>query len=609
MKWCFSILFLFIGVLVWAQDIQFQAQAPQRVGVGQRFRVIYSVNAEGTNFKPGTFEGFRVLSGPNPSQSSSVQIVNGKVSQNIQISYSFILEAQKEGQFSIPPATITVDGKAYTCDSKNIDVIKGQANSQAQRSNPNAPATGNRNASGSVSIKADDIYLRQVVSKRNVLRGEPIVATLKLYTKVNLADVGNFKAPTFNGFWSETLKDIKNIEFQREEVNGQVYNTAILQQQVLIPERTGELLIDPAEMTALIQVRVRNQRSRSMFDQFFGTFQNIEKSLKSPTVKVTVNELPGNTPPGYSGAVGDIKLAATLEPTATKTNEPVTLRLDYSGTGNLKFIDQPKINFPPDFEVYDPKISNSFSASSKGFSGRKTFEYLVIPRHAGDFEIPQMTFSVFDINAKAYKTMTAGPFQVHVEKGEGSDEMVSMDLRNLKEDVQTLGTDIRYLKTNHFNLRNQHTPFFGSLPYYFSYLGSLGIFLLAMFFARQQRQRNADVVYVKHKKAGKVAQSRLRQAKTQLDQQKTDTFYKEILSAQWGYISDKLNIPQGELNKEKVRAGLAQHQVKESLINDYITLMDDCEFAQFAPGQNSEALSGVYQKAKTLIEQMEGAFK
>lgn len=591
---------IFLANNLSAQKITFTAQAPRVVSVGEQFRFVYTVNAKGTNLNSGSFEGFSVLSGPNMGQSSKMQIVNGKMSQSFEVTYTFILQAQKEGKYTVTSGSITVDGKEYNSNQVVIEVVKGQASSG------NNNGRGGSAAAGSVS--SDDLFLRMNVSKREVLRGEPIVATLKLYTRVNLSDLGGFKAPDFNGFWSESLEQASNLNFQQENIDGQIYKTAVIQRHVLIPERTGNLTIDPAELTAVAQIAVQRQRSRSIFDQMFGSYQNVQKVLTSSKINITVNDLPIGAPAGYSGAVGNIQLKATVDPPTTKTNDPVSLKISFSGTGNLKLIPDPSLKFPTDFEVYDPKISNNYNAGANGFSGTKSYEYLIIPRHEGDFEIPAINFSVFDLESGKYKTLTAGPFPIHVDKGEAG-EVTAIDPGMYKEDVQVLGSDVRYIKTNDITLRQKNRPFFGSASFYLSYAASLGLFFIGLVLMRRQRQRNEDVVFMKNKKAGKVAQTRLKQAKAFLDQNDRNGFYKAVLDAQWGYLSDKLNISQGKLNKENILQTLTAKGVDISLANQYLDLMNRCEFAQFAPGTGAGELSGVYDEAADLIGRLEPLLK
>lgn len=609
-------LVILFGVLsllpLWltGQNVKFQAAAPKVVSVGERFRLIYSVNAVGDNFRPGTIKGFGVLSGPSQSTSQSMRMINGKTERSIEISYSYILEAQQEGNFTIEPASITVEGQQYTSNPVQIEVVVGQTpsakNNQGQSRQNRQPRTQNRG--GSTEISKDDLFVRLLVSKGEVMQGEPIVATLKLFTRVSLANLGNYKAPSYNGFWSESLRDAQNISLQRENINGVIYNTAVIEQHVLIPERSGTLTIDQSELSAVVQVRVQNARSRSLFDQFFGATQNIEKVLVSAPVNIKVNALPTGAPAGYAGAVGDIRLDARLEPTETKANEPITLKLTYSGTGNLKLIPDPKPKFPTDFEVYDPKVSNNYRATAKGFTGSKTYEYLIIPRHEGTYEIPPISFASYDLVNKEYKVSNSTPFTVDVEKGEGGG-MVAVDPIVGKEEVQLLGEDIRYLKTGSIELRNKNLPFFGSARFYLGYLIPSLFLGLGLIVARNYRKRNEDVVYVKGKKAKKVAQNRLKKAKSLMDSGQKDPFYKEVINAQWGYLSDRLNIPKGELNKDKVQSGLTSKQVNARLIQDYIGFINQCEFAQFAPGKSENELVEIYNRAADLINKLERAIK
>ncbi len=576
-----------------AQDVQFTAQAPSQVSIGDRFRLVYTVNQEATDLKIDNLKGFDILSGPNRSSSTSVQIINGKMSQSIKLSFTYLLQAQKEGTFKLPPAKVTVDGKTYLSNSVVIKVIEGT---------PNAGSSGrNRKSSGS-EVSNDDLFLRMLVSRRKALQGEPIIATLKLYTRVNLANLGNFKSPAFNGFWSEILKKAEQINLQREQINGQTFNTAVIQQHVIIPERSGKLTIEPAELTALVRVRAAQQSG------FFSRYQNVEKQLTSAEVTIDVSPLPARAPAGFSGAVGDIKVNATLEPQETKTNEAVSLKITFSGTGNLKLIEQPYIKFPPDFEVYDPKIGANYRPGARGYSGSKTFEYLLIPRHEGAFEIPQLNFSYFDLNDKTYKTAAVGPFPLNVQKGEGNADNTGIDFGTMKEDVREVGSDIRFIRTNTFALQPKDRPFFDSFSFYALYLLGILAFGSLLFFLNRRKQRQSDLVYMKNKKAGRLAQNKLKTAKQKLDQGDEKAFYSETVTALWGYLSDKLNIQQKELSKNKVKESLARYQVEGTLIQSYIDLIDRCEFAQFAPGAATGTMTDVYNDAVELINQVERSF-
>lgn len=597
---------LFSSKGIFAQDVRFTLRGPEVVAVGERFRVSYAINEQGTNMETGKFEGLKVLSGPNRSTSTSVQIVNGQTTQSIEVAYNYILVAEKEGTFYVPAAKITFEGKNYNSNTLKVKVVKGRQNNSRS---PGAATSGNNATTPEASISSEDLLLRMLLSKREAMQGEPIIATLKMYTRINLANLGNYKTPAFNGFWSEILQQAQQIRFKREEYNGQIYNTAIIQQHVLIPERTGDLTIEPAELTAIAQIPIKSRSRRGFFDDFYQRYQNVEKTLKSPSASIKINPLPAGAPASFNGAVGNMKLSASLDPQETKTNEAVALKITYSGTGNLKLIAEPDLKFPSDFEVYDPKVSTNFKANVNGFSGNKTYEYLLIPRHEGDFEIPALNFAVFDLTSKTYKNFTAGPFPLKVEKGEGGENITGFDLGMMKEDVRELGSDIRFIRVNNFALQKKGQPFFGSLSFYLSYLIGLILFFIVLYLARQQRKRSEDVVYMKNKKAGRLAQSKLKEAKLMMDKGDTSGFYKETVNALWSYLGDKLNIPQGELSKEKVRTGLANKGVGEDMIQEYIRLVDQCEFAQFAPGGANEKMANLYGESIQLINQLEQTLK
>ena len=339
----------------------------------------------------------------------------------------------------------------------------------------------------------------------------------------------------------------------------------------------------------------------------FGSYQNIEKKISSPALTIDVKPLPSPKPAGFTGAVGALKYSATIDNQEVVTNDPISLKVSISGNGNLKLIDPPKVKLPPDFELYDPKVSNNVSANANGQSGSKTVEYLMIPRHAGTFEIPAIPFAYFDPKSKSYKSLSAGPFTINVAKGE-NDNLTLIEPGVVKEDLRVLGSDIRFIKTNDFPLKNKNKYFLGSIPFFLTYIGSLGLFFLAFFFVRKKKEEMADTVGVRNKKAAKVAQNRLKTAKSHLTSGAQTEFYKSLLQALWGYIADKLNMSTGELNKENIRSAMTAKGIGEEMAEKFIGLIDQCEFAQFAPSSGGDSLESIFTKASELITQMENEF-
>ncbi|MBX2840844.1 MAG: BatD family protein [Flammeovirgaceae bacterium] len=601
MKFLIQIIFIvFITNTVVGQDVSFTATAPTAVANGDRFRLVYEVNAEGENFKHGDLKAFSVLSGPNLSTSSSVQIINGKMTQSVSYSYVFILQATKEGKYTLPAATIEVKGKKYASNSPTIEVAKARQGQQNQSS------ANSQNG----QISDSDLFVRVIVSDKEVFQGEHVQATIKIYTRVNLAGFENTKFPAYNGFWSEDLDLPNQISIQREVYNGEVYNVGVLKSSILFPQRSGDLVIDPAELGCVVRVKSR-RRSNSPFDDFFGSSSvELKKTVFSPKVTIKVKPLPINTRPStFTGAVGGLNMTTSIDKLNATSNDPITLKVNVSGNGTLKFLEPLKIEFPADFEVYDPKVQNNLKPSSSGVSGTKTFEYLMIPRHHGDYTIPPVKFSYFNPDNQKYQTITSEEFKIHIEKGE-NDEVAELSIPGTtRENVKMIGSDIRYIKTNDFELEKQDTYLFGSTAFKVVYIASTSLFLLAFIFIKQKRKQESDITLVKNKKAGKMAKKRLKQAELFLKEGKKDPFYKELLNAMWGYIGDKLNMPLSELSKENVKGQLQAREVGEVLTDKFIAFMNDCEFAQFSPSGGSGAMDKDYNQAIDLISELENKIK
>ncbi len=597
-KLLYIILILITPFGSYAQNISFTAEAPRTVSVGQQFRIIFNVNAKGRNFTAPVFQDFDVLMGPSQSSSRSMQIINGNISQSFSYSFTYILVAKKEGEFTIKPAKITVKRKTYTSNSLTIKVVKGNVTTQQQQ---NTNTSNNQVNTQNVSDK--NIFVRVYLNKSSAYVGEQIVATVKLYTKVGIAGFDEINFPAYDGFFSQEIPTPNNISFVRENVNGTIYNVGVLQKMILYPQRSGKLKIKPFNITAVVQQRVRN-RSRGFFDDFFSSgYRNVKKVLRSNSLSVNIKPLPAK-PAGFNGAVGHFNLSAQIDKTTTKADEPVVLKVKISGNGNLKLIDDPNFDFPPDFDVYDPKIKNNIKNDNSGAHGSISYEYLMIPRNSGDFTIPPYKFTYFDINTKKYVTLTTDEFKIHVDKSANGNSK-TMVSNVSKENVKYLNKDIRYIKTGKINLKPINNYFFGSLIFYLLYIiiiiTSITIYLLK----RKSIKQNANLAAVKNRKANKIAKKRLKLAEKYLKEQNSEEFYQEVTSAIWGYLSDKLSIQMAELNKEKTKELLEQKNIEPEKITELINLLDKCEFARFSSVNSSHDLSDVYNKATQLISMLE----
>ncbi|MEM1136530.1 MAG: BatD family protein [Bacteroidota bacterium] len=603
-------LLLNISSFLLAQDISFKVSAPRAVATGENFRIIYTVNEKGENFKSADFpSGIRVLSGPNLSTSSSVQIINGKVSQSMNQSYTFYAVATEEGTLSIPPATVEVDGETYTSESLNIEVVQGNSNSQAQQQSNSTQSNPNQTKVPEAEIANKDLFVRVELSDKEVYQGESLLATLKVYARVDLEGFEDIRYPSFNGFWSEDIDVSSRISLERGTVNGQIYNIGTFKKVLLFPQQSGKLTISPFELDCIVRQRTQRRRRSndpfSMFDEFLGGgYQRVLKKVASPALTLNVKPLPVTTrPSSFHGAVGDLKLSSSIDFTNVKSNEPLTFTVKVSGKGNLKFIDPLAVNFPPDFEVYDPKIGNNFKVTANGITGSKTFEYLVIPRRHGNYTIPSIDFSWFNPNSGKYETASTEAYEIEVARGE-NDDVAVINPGAVKENVQILGKDIRYIKTGNIKLTAPSSFFVASTPFYLAYIIPLSLFAAFIFYVRSKRKENENVSLVKNKRAGKLARKRLQQVEKHLKAGEKDLFYKELLNAFWGYIGDKLSLERAEMTKDFVKDRLMSFQIGEEQANEFIRFMDECEFAQFSPSENT-SMNEVYERAIKQISELE----
>lgn len=590
-------LLLFTVLAAWAQDVKFTATASKVVEVGERFRLVFEVNARGSGFKSPDLKDFSVLSGPASSSSSSVQIVNGNVTQSVSNSYTYIVSARKEGKFTIDPATITVNGKSYTSNSLTIEVIKGNT-STAQGNSQQQQNTGGN----SEVVPADDLFARIYLDKKKVYIGQPVVATMKIYTRINLSGIEDVKLPSFKGFYSQDLNSPDRISLQRENVDGAIYEAALIKRVLLYPQKTGELEIDPFVLECILSKRVR---PRSFFDSGFRQFKH---TLKSRKAKVTVLPLPEGAPESFNGAIGSFSLSVSADALEINQHDAVTLTVAVKGTGNLKLLEQPKIDFPPDFESYDPKVKENFRGSSNGEQGVKSYEFLLVARHAGEYVVPAVEFSYFDPSAKKYKTAVSKPITIKVNRSDVESSGPAAVQAYTKEQLKVLGSDIRYIKTGTLNLVRPSGYLFGSLLMWLLFIVPLACFIALVFVKRKQLAESRNIAMAKNKNASKISRKRLKLAHAYMKQDKKDEFYEELARALWGYIADKLMIPVADLNKDRVREKLLAKGIDEQTAANLLEIMNQCEFARFAPSA-AASMDDLFHKAEESINSLEGKIK
>lgn len=608
MKQILALLSILISLNIFADEkVQFTASAPDVVVKGDNFRLEYTVNT--TKVKDlriaSNIKGFEILAGPYRSQSSSVSIINGKRTSSSSVTFTYTLSAMEEGTFTIPAATISANGEKMISNALTIKVLPPDQDAPAS-----SQSQGRRggSSSGAGEISGNDIFITATANKTNVYEQEAILLTYKIYTRLDLRGFDNVKMPDFKGFHSQEVNLPQTKQFTQEHYKGRNYHTTVYRQFVLFPQQAGKLEIDPARFDASIAQAVR---SDDPFDAFFGggtSYVAVKKTLTTPKITINVKSLPANKPASFSGAVGSFSLTSDINTQNLKTNDAVTIKLTLSGTGNMKLIQTPEVAFPNDFEIYDPKVDDKVSLSSAGLSGSKVFEYLAIPRHAGDFTIPAVEFTYFDTNSKSYKTLKTKEYKIHVEKGNGNSEQIVSDFTS-KENVKVLASDIRYIKTKDASFQDEDNMLFGSTRYVLMYVVPAIVLLAFIIIYRKRIEDSKDVARVKTKKANKVAVKRMKTASKLLAENKKDEFYDEVLKALWGYVSDKLSIPVSMLNKENIENKLTERGVSKDVTESFLKLLDECEFARFAPGDPAQAMDMVNTSAMNIITKIENEIK
>ena len=590
-----------------ADKVSFVASAPDVVVVGDQFRLSYTVTTQKVkDFRAPSIKGFDVLMGPSRSEQSSTQIVNGSVSSTSSITFTYILMANTAGEFTVPGASIVADGNQMISNSVKIKVLpQDQNHNSSRRNNDNSSSI---QPSSNASVSNQDLFITATASKTNVYEQEAFVLTYKIYTRESNLQLNNAKLPDFKGFHSQEIEMTTNARWTPEHYKGRNYYTTVYRQFVLFPQQSGKLFIEPAQFQMTVNKPVQ---SADPFDAFFNGGNNvieIKKPITTPKIAINVNPLLAGKPTNFLGGVGEFNISSSINSKELKTNDAITIKLVISGTGNLKLISNPEIKFPDDFEVYDPKVDNQVRLTKEGLTGNKVIEYLAIPRHAGTYKIPGVSFSYFDIRSKSYKTLNTEDYVINVEKGAGNADQVIANFTN-KEDLKVLGEDIRYIKQNEVTFQPKGSFFYGSMSYWLFYIIPALAFILFFIIYRKQAAENANVAKMRTKKANKVAIKRMKLAGKLLSENKKDAFYDEVLKALWGYISDKLNIPVSRLSKDNIEEKLRNHGVSEELIKEFLNALNDCEFARFAPGDENQAMDKVYSSSIEVISKMENSIK
>ena len=594
-----------------AEKVTFEASSPLTVAVGEAFRVEFALNAypdKGT-FKAPSFEGFDVIAGPAESSGQSIQIVNGAMTKSINYTITYVLLPQAAGNVTVGAAEVTVDGTVYRSNALPIEIVNegkspGAGGTQSRPREDSSPDVTAQN-----QIAKDDILLRAVVSRTSVYKGEPLRVTFKLYERVPVVGYNDVKFPSFNGFWAQEL-NTDNARRQRETFNGKVYETLVAKEYLLYPQQAGTLVIEPAELTAVAQVVVPGRRN---VDPFFGggpDFVNVPRKVQSPRINIAVKPLPAGAPASFSGAVGSFTMDAVLPQERLAANSAATYTVKISGTGNLTFVQAPKLTLPASFEQYNVKTTESINTSAAGISGYRQFEYPFIARAEGTYEVEPVEFSYFDPSRMQYMTLKSKALELEITpdaKG-GGDALVVQGRGMSKEEVKLLGQDIRFIKLGSPQLRSVREPFLFSAAYWVLFFGILILFAMVYVALRRQIRESQNVALLRGKRANKVAVQRFRAAKRYMEEQNRHAFYEEMLRALWGYMSDKFNIPVANLTKENVREELHKRGVSSEESQRFTSIITKCDEAQYSPAASAR-MTEVYGEGVDIISRIEAMIK
>ena len=594
---------------LWAQSA-IRVEVHNIVELSERFNVVFVVEGEHapSDFEWSAGDDFSIVWGPQKGSSTSIQIVNGKTTRNSQTSYTYILQAKKTGTFTLPPASAKVRGNAIQSKAVSVQVVDNGSRPSQGASADDTQQEGAANARQQRS-EEPDIFMRLSLSRSSVVVGEPVTATLKIYHRTNLVGFENAKFPSFNGFWSQEVESPSNIEFQREQVDGKMYNAAVLRRWVIIPQKAGDQTLDPAEIVCLVNTQ-RRRSTGSIFDDFFeNDYVTTRQRVYTGAPTLHVSALPAGAPASFGGGVGNFTVQARLSKDSLKTHDAASLLVTISGKGNIALLEAPKLNFPPDFEVYD--VRTTVNTDKSGTSGSKTFEYPFIPRSPGDFSIAPVKYGFYDVSARRYQTASTDSLHLSVARGAGSASSVPDSGSSLVVDrkgVKNLGDDIRFIRSR--TDLGEGRDFLVYSPAWWGCIVLLLLLGLGFYLGfRKVAARRADVAGTRNRKATRMAMKRLSQAHDFLQKNLYTAFYEELHRSLLGFVGDKLSMDMAEQNKENIAQALREGGVSAETADGFTALLDACEFARYSPDAGHEAMAAHYDQAVALITTIDSSMK
>jgi len=617
LKYKLTLAILLAVPFLQGQDPSFTASAPATVQAGQQFQYTIEGNEQGNVQLPAT-ENFDLLAGPFTSFSSSTQWVNGKMTARNTASYTYILRGNTPGEFTIPPAKITVKKEDYSTNAVQVNVTgtgnpSSSASQGGQGGQGGQTTQGQADAASQTGNTGQPVFLRVLPSKRSVYVGEQFVSELKVYTSVNTRPTGGLKEIPYEGFYKQALE--ADQVSSRENIDGKMHVTQVLQRHVLIPQKSGKIVIEPFESEWTIPRRVNRQRSGSIFDEFFDDpfndpffdrYQDVPVTISTEPVTINVKPLPQGAPAGFTGGVGNLEFAARLSADQVTVNDALSLVVTIRGTGNIALLGAPKIDFPPDHDVYETTRSTNISTSGNRVSGTVTFEYPIVARHAGNFRIAPLRFSWFDPTAETYRTVTTKEFTFNVLKGEGTDAGAQIFMPGARgENVENIGTDILDINRGIPLFRPTGITPFSLTGYWIIYIVLTLLFIGTIIVLRTWFRQRADVRLMRNRKASKMARNRLRQADKARKAGDSETFFEEVEKAIWGYLADKLSIEVSSLSRDRVSEVLQGAGISETLQEELIRIIDDSEFSRYAPSSEKSDMDTLYGEAIRLLHNLD----
>ena len=601
-------LFLALGILLIslslkAQDVTVNVDAPSSAVAGQGFRIIFTVNSTDGKFVPPQFDPSFSVSGPQTSSSHNVQWINGEVTRISSTILVYYVVPSQKGSFTIPPAQYTVKQNTYSSQPVQIEVT-GEA-AQTDNANPT-----NQEAGSTQRQPAGEVSLKLLLNENEVYIGQPITATLKIYTRVNLSGLNDLKYPEMKGFLREDIETPPLRELQMETIGGVQYGTGVIQKFMLYPQAAGDIKIEPVKITALVQQKSSSGDSfwddtfanDPFFKNVFNNVTNVPRELNTGYKTITVKPLPSPQPSDFHGAVGSFELSSSIDKTDLEVNDAITYRLVLKGAGNLSLAGAPVISFPQGIEKYDPKINVKTTGPG---TGSKIFEFLLIPRNKGTFEIPPVSYTVFDPGQKKYITLREKGYTINVTGSSNASDNVQTAVTSPGEDVKYLGQDIRFIRSNDTKLFASKPALINSLNYWMWFILAIVVAGAGLLVRKEYIRRNSDIAGVRTRKAAGVARKRLTKAHTYMNSNKPELVHEELARALWGYMGDKLSIPLAELTRENCYSLLRQKSVNEELIIEFDRILAACEYSRFSRAAESESPENLYHRTADLISKLE----